>query len=86
VLHQGLRGQRAGRAVQADPAARDPKGHATLCLGFAPVKGSRIGELAAKWDIVLGYSPEALVDPRPGSEGRGPDEGRGQDREDRPRP
>jgi protocatechuate 3,4-dioxygenase beta subunit len=38
--------------------ARDPKGHATLCLDFAPVKGSRIGELAARWDIVLGYSPE----------------------------
>ena len=38
--------------------ARDPKGHATLCLDFAPIKGSRIGELAARWDIVLGYSPE----------------------------
>jgi protocatechuate 3,4-dioxygenase beta subunit len=38
---------------------RDPKGHATLCLDFVPVKGSRIGELAARWDIVLGYSPEA---------------------------
>jgi len=38
---------------------RDPKGHATLCLDFAPIKGSRIGELAAKWDIVLGSSPEA---------------------------
>jgi protocatechuate 3,4-dioxygenase, beta subunit len=39
--------------------ARDPKGHATLCLDFAPVEGSKIGELAARWDIVLGYSPEA---------------------------
>jgi protocatechuate 3,4-dioxygenase beta subunit len=39
--------------------SRDPKGHATLCLDFAPVKVSRIGELAARWDIVLGYSPEA---------------------------
>jgi protocatechuate 3,4-dioxygenase, beta subunit len=38
---------------------RDPKGHATLCVDFVPVKGSRIGELAARWDIVLGYSPEA---------------------------
>ncbi len=38
---------------------RDPKGHATLCLDFAPIKDSRIGELAARWDIVLGYSPEA---------------------------
>ena len=27
-------------------------------LDFAPLKGSKIDELAAKWDIVLGYSPE----------------------------
>ena len=39
--------------------ARDPKGHATLCVDFVPVKGSRIGELDARWDIVLGSSPEA---------------------------
>ena len=39
--------------------ARDPKGHATLCLDFTPIKDSKIGELAAKWDIVLGYTPEA---------------------------
>jgi protocatechuate 3,4-dioxygenase beta subunit len=38
---------------------RDPKGHETLCLDFAPVKDSRIGELSARWDIVLGHSPEA---------------------------
>ena len=38
---------------------RDPKGHATLCVDFAPIKGSKIDELAARWDIVLGYSPEA---------------------------
>ena len=39
--------------------SRDPKGHATLCLDFAPIKDSRIGELAARWDIVLGYTPPA---------------------------
>lgn len=38
---------------------RDPKGHETLCLDFAPVKESKIGELAARWEIVLGYTPEA---------------------------
>ena len=38
---------------------RDPRGHETLCVDFAPVKDSRIGELAARWDIILGYSPEA---------------------------
>lgn len=39
--------------------ARDPRGHETLCLDFLPLKGSKIGELAARWDIVLGYTPEA---------------------------
>ena len=40
-------------------AVRDPKGQATLAVDFAPIKGSRIGELAARFDIVLGYTPEA---------------------------
>jgi protocatechuate 3,4-dioxygenase beta subunit len=39
--------------------ARDPKGHETLCLDFTPVKDSRIGELAARWDIVLDQTPKA---------------------------
>lgn len=38
--------------------SRDPKGHATLCLEFEPLKESKAGELAARWDIVLGYTPE----------------------------
>lgn len=38
--------------------ARDPKGHETLCLDFTPIEGSKVGELAARWDIVLGYTPE----------------------------
>jgi protocatechuate 3,4-dioxygenase beta subunit len=25
---------------------------------FLPIEGSRIGELAARWDIVLGITPE----------------------------
>lgn len=37
---------------------RDPQGHATLCLDFTPIETSRIGELAAKWEIVVGYTPE----------------------------
>src|SRR3954454_22339577 len=39
--------------------ARDPKGCEMLCPDFAPLKRSKIDELAAKWDIVLGYTPEA---------------------------
>jgi protocatechuate 3,4-dioxygenase beta subunit len=30
-----------------------------VLVDFAPIKGSRIGELAAKFDIVLGITPEA---------------------------
>jgi protocatechuate 3,4-dioxygenase beta subunit len=35
------------------------KGGQMLPVEFAPVKGSKIGELAAKFDIVLGYTPNA---------------------------
>jgi len=37
---------------------RDPKARASVTLEFAPVQGSRIGELAAQCDIVLGLTPE----------------------------
>jgi protocatechuate 3,4-dioxygenase beta subunit len=39
--------------------SRDPKGLETLTLDFTPMKESRIGELAARWDIVVGSTPEA---------------------------
>jgi len=29
------------------------------CCDFGPIKNSRIGELAAKFDIVMGMTPEA---------------------------
>jgi protocatechuate 3,4-dioxygenase beta subunit len=38
---------------------RDAKARDSVTVDFAPVKGSRIGELAAKFDIVLGFTPEA---------------------------
>ncbi len=37
-----------------DPAARQ-----SILTEFSPLAGSKIGELAAKFDIVLGYTPEA---------------------------
>jgi protocatechuate 3,4-dioxygenase beta subunit len=37
---------------------RDPKQRAAIEVDFTPVKGSRIGELAARFDIVLGVTPE----------------------------
>lgn len=38
---------------------RDPKALASLMVDFAPIKESKIGELAANFDIVLGFTPEA---------------------------
>jgi protocatechuate 3,4-dioxygenase beta subunit len=38
---------------------RDPKAKASILIDFAPIKESKVGELAAKFDIVLGMTPEA---------------------------
>ena len=40
-------------------SVRDPKAREAITIEFAPLKGSRIGELAARFDIVLGLTPEA---------------------------
>lgn len=39
-------------------SVRDPKAREAITIDFAPVKDSRIGELAARFDIVLGLTPE----------------------------
>src|SRR6266550_7158097 len=36
-----------------------PKARASVTVDFAPIKGSRVGELAARFDIVMGFTPEA---------------------------
>lgn len=36
---------------------RDTKARDSLLIGFDPIKQSRIGELAARFDITLGYTP-----------------------------
>ena len=38
---------------------RDPKARNSVTVDFVPVKGSRVGELAAKFDMVMGFTPEA---------------------------
>jgi protocatechuate 3,4-dioxygenase beta subunit len=38
---------------------RDEKARDSITVDFTPIKDSKIGELAAKFDIVLGYTPEA---------------------------
>ena len=37
---------------------RDPQLRESLLAEFKPVEDSRIGELAANWDMVIGYTPE----------------------------
>jgi protocatechuate 3,4-dioxygenase beta subunit len=38
---------------------RDPQARESVMVDFAPIEGSKIGELAAKFNIVLGFTPEA---------------------------
>ena len=38
---------------------RDPKVRELVTLDFAPLPGSKVGELAARGDVILGYTPEA---------------------------
>jgi protocatechuate 3,4-dioxygenase beta subunit len=38
---------------------RDPKARASVIVDFAPLRDSRIGEVAAKFDIVMGFTPES---------------------------
>lgn len=37
---------------------RDPKAKEAITVDFAPLPGSKAGELAARFDIVLGFTPE----------------------------
>ncbi|MEY2880947.1 MAG: hypothetical protein RLZZ15_3327 [Verrucomicrobiota bacterium] len=37
---------------------RDEKQRESVTLDFAPLSGSKAGELAARWDLVLGLTPE----------------------------
>ena len=38
---------------------KDPKAREALTIDFSALEGSRIGELQARFDIILGYTPEA---------------------------
>jgi protocatechuate 3,4-dioxygenase beta subunit len=38
---------------------RDAKARESIIIDFAPIRDSRIGELAARFDIVLGFTPES---------------------------
>jgi protocatechuate 3,4-dioxygenase beta subunit len=38
---------------------RDPKAKESILVDFAAIKDSKLGEVAAKFDIVLGFTPQA---------------------------
>ena len=38
---------------------KDEKQRESVTVDFAPISGAKAGELAAKFDIVLGFTPEA---------------------------
>lgn len=38
---------------------KDPKARESVIVDFAPVKGSPAGELAARFDVVMGFTPSA---------------------------
>jgi protocatechuate 3,4-dioxygenase beta subunit len=39
---------------------RDPRARESVIVAFEPVRGSRIGELGARFDMVLGLTPDGL--------------------------
>ena len=53
-----IKGEPGNRRDGILNSIRDPKARASVIVDFAPIKDSRIGEVAAKFDIVLGFTPE----------------------------
>lgn len=54
-----IRGERGNERDGIYKSVRDPKARDSITVDFAPIKESRIGEVAARFDIVLGFTPEA---------------------------
>jgi protocatechuate 3,4-dioxygenase beta subunit len=54
-----VKGEAANERDGVYRGIRDPKARESVTIDFAPVQDSRIGELAARFDIVLGFTPEA---------------------------
>jgi protocatechuate 3,4-dioxygenase, beta subunit len=53
-----VKGEPANESDGIYRSIRDPKLREAITVDFAPIPGSRIGELAAKFDVVLGLTPE----------------------------
>ena len=53
-----VKGERGNERDGVLRGIRDPKARESVIVDFAEVEGSRIGELAARFDVVLGFTPE----------------------------
>lgn len=54
-----IKGEKANDRDMIFRAIRDVKARDSVLVDFAPMKESKVGELVAKFDIVLGVTPEA---------------------------
>src|SRR6185369_11535704 len=54
-----VKGDPGNKQDQIYQAIRDPKARDSVTVDFLPVKSSRAGELTAKFDMVMGFTPEA---------------------------
>lgn len=54
-----VKGEKANNRDGVYRGIRDPKARESVTIDFAPIKESRAGELAARFDVVLGFTPEA---------------------------
>ena len=54
-----VKGEPQNKNDRALNRIRNPKEREAVTVDFAPMHGSQVGELAAQFDIVLGFTPEA---------------------------
>ena len=53
-----VRGEQQNERDGIYRSIRDPRQRDAVTVAFEPVRGSRIGELQARFDVVLGFTPE----------------------------
>ena len=54
-----VKGEKANDRDGVYRGIRDPKARESVTIDFTPIKESRADELAARFDVVLGFTPEA---------------------------
>ena len=54
-----IKGEKRNESDFIFKSVKDPKTRESLLVDFKPMKNSKNGELAANFDIVMGYTPEA---------------------------